>query len=53
MPHLSSKPPGFNLGNRDSTNHVLGTTCPPKGQATTELERNLLLTHYKRAPLLE
>jgi hypothetical protein len=31
-PHESSKPPGLNLGNRDSTNRVLGTTPAPKGQ---------------------
>jgi hypothetical protein len=34
----SLKPPGLKLGNRDSTNQVLGTTPAPKGQSTTKLE---------------
>jgi len=37
-PHVSSKPPRLNLGNRNSTNRVLGTTPAQKGQATTKLE---------------
>jgi hypothetical protein len=32
-PHVSSKPPGLNLGNRDSTNRVLGTIPAPKGHS--------------------